>query len=98
MANVVAARGVSVWRSHPGEGGLRPARGRNRMPKRQGYGTAVKLVCLLSVLGCARVWAWGNEGHETIGAIADTLLTGTPAAQHLQRILSPGETLATATV
>ena len=68
------------------------------MLKRQRYGTAVKLVCLLFVFGCARVWAWGHEGHETIGAIADTLLTGTPAAQHLQRILSPGETLATAAV
>ncbi len=37
--------------------------------------------------------AWGNEGHQTVGAIADRLLAGKKAAAAVQALLLPGETL-----
>ena len=37
--------------------------------------------------------AWGNEGHQTVGAIADQLIAGTHAAQEVSALLKPGETL-----
>jgi len=39
-------------------------------------------------------WAWGPQGHSTVGAIADQLLAGTPAEPKLRALLLPGETLA----
>jgi hypothetical protein len=41
--------------------------------------------------------AWGEEGHKTIGAMADKLIAGTPAAAHVN-ILLGDETLCTASV
>ena len=41
------------------------------------------------------VWAWGHQGHETIGAIADALLVGTPAEKEVRNLLG-AEKLATA--
>lgn len=35
----------------------------------------------------ATSFAWGAEGHQTVGAIADTLLIGTKAGQHVQQLL-----------
>ncbi len=38
--------------------------------------------------------AWGaNEGLQTVGALADSPLAGTPTEQKVQAILLPGETL-----
>jgi hypothetical protein len=36
--------------------------------------------------------AWGHDGHELIGAVADTLIAGKPAAMQVQQILG-GESL-----
>jgi hypothetical protein len=52
---------------------------------------------MIATLHCPTAWGWGSEGHQTIGAIADTLLAGTPAAQRVQELL-PGETLSTAAI
>jgi len=41
-------------------------------------------------------FAWGREGHETVGYLAATLLRGTAAEQHIRTILGSGESLATA--
>jgi len=32
-------------------------------------------------------WAWGPDGHHTVGAMADKLLAGTHAAQHVKQLL-----------
>jgi len=49
--------------------------------------------------GCvaATAFAWGDEGHRTIGAMADKLIAGTPAAAHVHALLGD-ETLSTASV
>jgi len=38
-------------------------------------------------------FAWGNQGHQTVGAMADRLLAGTHAEAQIKAILNPGETL-----
>lgn len=38
--------------------------------------------------------AWGNDGHRAVGAIADQLIQGSSAQQHVQQLLLPGESLA----
>jgi hypothetical protein len=45
----------------------------------------------------ASAFAWGSEGHETIGAMADKLIAGTPAAKHVEELLGQ-ETLSTASI
>jgi hypothetical protein len=42
-------------------------------------------------------FGWGDEGHRTIGAMADKLIEGTPAADHVHALLGD-ETLSTASV
>jgi hypothetical protein len=42
------------------------------------------LVAVLS-LGKTNVFAWGSDGHQTIGAIADKLLAGTDAIKTVMR-------------
>jgi len=37
--------------------------------------------------------AWGNDGHRAVGAIADQLLQGSSAEQHVKALLLPGESL-----
>lgn len=44
-----------------------------------------------------RASAWGDEGHRTIGAMADKLIAGTPAAEHVHQLLGD-ETLSVASV
>jgi hypothetical protein len=43
-------------------------------------GTLTLLVIQLPLLALTapRAWGWGNEGHQTVGAIADRVLAGTP--------------------
>jgi hypothetical protein len=43
-------------------------------------------------LGSELALAWGHDGHELIGAVADTLIAGKPAAMQVQQILG-GESL-----
>lgn len=49
--------------------------------------------CAVSLMYLPRAAAWGNDGHRTVGAIADRLIAGKPAAQKVHQILEPGETL-----
>jgi hypothetical protein len=43
---------------------------------------------------CRRgVNAWGAPGHETVGAIADQLISGRRAEVEVHKLLKPGETL-----
>jgi hypothetical protein len=55
---------------------------------------------LISWLTCAfalSAFAWGDEGHRTIGAMVDTLIVGTDAASHVHALLGD-ETLSAASV
>lgn len=53
--------------------------------------------CLLAgLLPCSAVLAWNSDGHQTVGAIADQLIAGTPTATQVRKIL--GSTLRTAAV
>lgn len=51
------------------------------------------LVCFVATTA----FGWGEEGHKTIGAMADKLIAGTPAAAHVQALLGD-ESLSTASV
>ncbi len=53
---------------------------------------------MIAPLRCPPAWSWGSEGHQTIGAMADTLLAGTHAGQRMQELLLPGEILSTAAI
>ncbi|MGZ5269788.1 MAG: S1/P1 nuclease [Ramlibacter sp.] len=55
---------------------------------------AATLAVTVASLAAPPAWAWGPQGHATVGAIADQLLAGTPAAPKLRALLLPGETLA----
>jgi hypothetical protein len=62
----------------------------------------MKTLCLyLAFLwACAaapNTFAWGDEGHRAIGAMADTLIAGTAAEQHVRQLLGR-ETLSEASV
>lgn len=56
---------------------------------------ATVLLLLLSFAGTA-AQAWGPAGHQAVGAIADRLIQGTPAAKKVQALL--GSNLQTASV
>ena len=55
------------------------------------------LLILLLTGAAPAVFAWGEEGHRTIGAMADQLIAGTAAAQHVHALLGD-ETLSAASV
>jgi hypothetical protein len=59
----------------------------------------VRLCLILLFAGSAApaVFAWGDDGHRTIGAMADRLIAGTAAAQHVRELLGE-ETLSAASV
>ncbi len=55
---------------------------------------------VISLFACCiatSAFGWGEEGHKTIGAMADKLIAGTPAATHVHELLGD-ETLSTASV
>jgi S1/P1 nuclease len=56
---------------------------------------ALLALLTLAIAASRPVGAWGHQGHETIGAIADSLLIGTDAENQVKKILG-GEPLATA--
>jgi hypothetical protein len=58
---------------------------------------ALRLLHLLFFGAASSVFAWGDQGHRAIGAMADTLIAGTPAARQVQALLG-GETLSEASV
>ncbi len=53
----------------------------------------VAMVCLVVSQPTS---AWNAQGHQTVGAIADSLLAGTNAGNEVKKILGSGETLKTA--
>ena len=57
----------------------------------------MKKLLVVAALGGAFVslnaQAWGNDGHRSVGAIADQLLKGSDAEQHVRELLLPGESL-----
>lgn len=48
-------------------------------------------VCLVNV--STLCFGWGNDGHKTVGAIADKLISGTHTVQQVSEIVHDGETL-----
>lgn len=50
----------------------------------------------MAACGASVAQAWVPQGHQTVGAIADALLAGTPAGLEVRRILGAGATLKTA--
>jgi len=56
------------------------------------------LLAAALVVLATNAWSWGNEGHRTVGAMADSLLAGTPAEQKMRALLLPGETLSKASI
>ncbi len=54
-------------------------------------------VALLAGFAVTNAWGWGDEGHRAIGAMADKLIAGTPAAAHVHELLGD-ETLSDASV
>ncbi|TFW24182.1 phospholipase [Massilia arenosa] len=60
-----------------------------------------KLTCVLALataFAATNAFAWGNDGHKAVGAIADKLLKGKRAEKMIKEILLPGETLASISV
>jgi hypothetical protein len=55
------------------------------------------IILIISCASALNAFAWGDEGHRTIGAMADTLIAGTDAAKHVHDLLGD-ETLSTASV
>jgi S1/P1 Nuclease len=54
-------------------------------------------IFLLTGLAAPALFAWGDEGHRAIGAMADKLIAGTVAAEHVHELLGD-ETLSVASV
>ncbi|WP_395753837.1 S1/P1 nuclease [Prosthecobacter sp.] len=44
-------------------------------------------LCALGLMVPTAVLGFGNEGHQTVGAIADRLIAGSPAAKHVKKLL-----------
>ncbi len=57
---------------------------------------SLRPLALLLALSCGAAQAWGPAGHQAVGAIADRLIQGTPAAKKVKALL--GSNLQTASV
>lgn len=55
-------------------------------------------LCITGTLIAGNALAWGDQGHRSIGAIADRLLKGTKAEKQVAALLLPGENLELATI
>ncbi len=55
---------------------------------------ALRALAALAALAGGSAWAWGPQGHRTVGAIADQLIAGTATATKVRAIL--GSSLQTA--
>jgi hypothetical protein len=55
------------------------------------------IIPFLACCAATTAFGWGDEGHRTIGAMADKLIAGTAAATHVHDLLGD-ETLSTASV
>jgi hypothetical protein len=47
----------------------------------------------LLLITTPQAFGWGNQGHQTVGAVADRLIAGTHAAEKVRALLLPGESL-----
>lgn len=59
-----------------------------------------RLLCVLALSGAFvanPAFAWGSDGHRAVGAIAEQLIKGSNAEQHVRALLLPGETLESVT-
>lgn len=54
------------------------------------------IITFLFLLPAHQAFAWGRDGHETIGYLAASLIHNTNAETHVAALLQSGETLATA--
>src|SRR6266511_1624860 len=59
----------------------------------QGRFVTALLSLVLAAGVSPRASAWGNEGHQTVGAVADTLIAGTNAEVQVRTLLVAGESL-----
>jgi hypothetical protein len=57
-----------------------------------------RVAVLIGIVLGTPVYAWGPQGHQTVGAIADRLLKGTHAGTQVKAILGSGATLKTASL
>jgi hypothetical protein len=55
-------------------------------------GLLAAFILLFATLA-TNTYAWGVSGHETVGAIADQLISGRRAEVEVRKLLKPGETL-----
>src|SRR3954469_12136308 len=55
----------------------------------------ITIACVAIVALAPSLFAWTEEGHQAVGAIADSLIKGHAAQQHVQQLLGT-ETLSTA--
>jgi hypothetical protein len=62
-------------------------------PRNGVLSAALAVFVAMSLLTSTLVNAWGTPGHETVGAIADQLISGRRAEVHVHKLLKPGETL-----
>ncbi len=58
----------------------------------------LSLSILIGMAAMSPASAWNQQGHQTVGAIADALLAGTNAKKEVKKILGPTATLKTATL
>jgi len=56
----------------------------------------VAVLMVVSLVLPGTTWAWGRDGHETVGYLATKLIAGTHAERRVAQLLKPGETLVTA--
>lgn len=59
------------------------------------FNPIIKILVFFS-LPAQLAFAWGHDGHETIGYIVASLIKGTNAENHVAALLEPEESLATA--
>lgn len=58
------------------------------MPMPRSSRPGLKRLCTVwALLAASPAMAWGPQGHQTVGAIADQLIAGTPAAKKVRAIL-----------
>lgn len=72
-----------------------------RGPTQQSNAIAIALAVFTAVevsyVSPTATYGWGDEGHQTIGAIADVLVRGSRAEQEIRKLLTSGESLSTVT-
>jgi len=57
------------------------------LPHLRGRPLAIVAAALATAFAATPASAWGPDGHHTVGALADRLIAGTPAAAHVHELL-----------